>query len=429
MTTTDPTSDAASSAPPAVFNPLEEGFVDWPYDQYRRLRAEDPVHRSELLHGWVLTRFDDVRSVLRDPTVSAELENATPTPLTEGEISRRDEGQRTSLTMVLLDDPTHARLRKLVSQPFRPSEIEKLRAMIQDKVRTKADELVASATGTGNGTVELDLITDFAYPLPVEIFCRMLGIPDEDHTEFRYWINCVARSLDPVMDQAERDAVLAGIDEMYSYMDELVSAKRGRGDDDVLSGLIHAEEDGRGLTHEELIAQVITLYVAGHEPTAGLVGNGTRALSEVPDQWQALREDRSLLRNAVSELLRYDGPNQFVRRIAMRDTEFDTPGGSVTVPAHSVLYCSPGSANRDEAHWGPTVDQVDIRRGDAGTHLQFGAGIHSCLGSHLARLQAEEMFDALLDRFDHVELAGDPVWSTRMVIRGINQLPLRAHLA
>lgn len=435
MTTTD--AQGSPSAGPAVFDPLEEGFVDWPYDQYRRLRADDPVHHSELLHGWVLTRYDDVRSVLRDSTVSSEIDNATPTPLTESEIARRDKDQRNSRTLVLLDDPAHARLRKLVAQPFRPSEIEKLRAMVQDKVRAKADELVENARATagatagdgGDGTVELDLIADFAYPLPVEIFCQMLGIPDEDHTEFRYWINCVARSLDPVMDQAERDEMLAGMDQMYDYMDELVEAKRGRNDDDVLSGLIHAEEDGQSLTHEELIAQVLTLYVAGHEPTASLVGTGTRALLDHPDQWAAMRADRSLLRNAVTELLRYDGPNQFVRRIAMRDTVFDTPNGEVTVPARSVFYCSPGSANRDEAHWGPTVDQVDIRRPDAGTHLQFGAGVHSCLGSHLARLQAEEMFNALLDRVERFEPAGDPVWSTRMVIRGLSQLPLRAHLA
>jgi cytochrome P450 len=429
MTTTD--APGSPSAGPAVFDPLEEGFVDWPYDQYRRLRADDPVHYSELLHGWVLTRYDDVRSVLRDPTVSSEIDNATPTPITQSEITRRDRDERNSRTLVLLDDPAHARLRKLVSQPFRPSEIEKLRAMVQDKVRTKADELVAAAEATAGpgGAVELDLIADYAYPLPVEIFCRMLGIPDEDHTEFRYWINCVARSLDPVMDQDERDEVLAGMDQMYDYMDELVEAKRGRDDDDVLSGLIHAEEDGDKLTHDELIAQVLTLYVAGHEPTASVVGTGTLALLDHPDQWAALRADRSLLRNAVAEFLRYDGPNQFVRRIAMRDTTFETPSGPVTVPARSVLYCSPGAANRDEAYWGPTVDQVDIRRSDAGTHLQFGSGVHMCLGTHLARLQAEEMFDALLDRVERFEPAGDPVWSTRMIIRGLNQLPLRAHLA
>ena len=221
---------------------------------------------------------------------------------------------------------------------------------------------------------------------------------------------------------------MAAIDEMYAFLEELVASKRGRDDGDILSGLVHAEADGETLSHEELLAQVMTLYVAGHEPTAGLVGNGMRALLDFPEQWAALRADRSLLRNAVAELLRFDGPNQFVRRVAMRDTTFDTPSGPVTIPARSVVYLSPGSANRDEAHWGPTVDEVDITREDAAGHLQFGAGIHACLGSHLARLQAEVMFTAVLDRFEDIEVAGEPVWSTRMVIRGLNRLPVRARL-
>jgi cytochrome P450 len=416
----------SAPAPAATFDPLEEGFVEWPYDQYRRLRAEDPVHRSELLHGWVVTRYDDANAILRDPSVSSVIDNADPTPYTVAEIERRDGAHRGGRTLVLLDDPDHARLRKLMSAPFRPRQIEGLRELVEERVRARVDELVARL---GPGTpVELDLIADFAYPLPVDIFCQMLGIPEEDHPVFRYWVNCIARSLDPVMDPAERDELMAATDDMYAFLEDLVAAKRGRDDGDLLSSLVHVEEDGETLTHEELLAQVMTLYVAGHEPTAGLVGNGMRALLEFPDQWAALRADPSLLRNAVAELLRYDGPNQFVRRVAMRDMPFDTPSGTVTIPAGSVLYVSPGSANRDEARWGDTVDEVDITREDAASHLQFGAGIHACLGSHLARLQAEVMFTAILDRFEDVEPAGEPVWSTRMVIRGLNQLPLRARL-
>lgn len=416
----------SAPAPPATFDPLEEGFVEWPYDQYRRLRAEDPVHRSELLQGWVVTRFADVNAILRDFSVSSVIDNADPTPYTVAEIQRRDSGHRGGRTLVLLDDPDHARLRKLMSAPFRPRQVEGLRDLVEERVRVRVDELVARH-GTGT-PVELDLIADFAYPLPVDIFCQMLGIPEEDHPVFRYWVNCIARSLDPVMDPAERDELMAATDDMYAFLEELVASKRGRDDGDVLSGLVHAEADGETLTHEELLAQVMTLYVAGHEPTAGLVGNGMRALLDFPDQWAALQADRSLLRNAVAELLRFDGPNQFVRRIAMRDMTFATPSGPVTIPARSVIYASPGSANRDEAHWGPTVDEVDITRVDASGHLQFGAGIHACLGSHLARLQAEVMFTAILDRFEDIEPAGEPVWSTRMVIRGLNQLPVRARL-
>jgi cytochrome P450 len=416
-------------APAALFDPLEEGFVEWPYDQYRRLRAEDPVHHSELLHGWVVTRYHDVNRVLRDHGVSAEIDKAAPTPLTVAEIERRDnggDGHRGGRTLVLLDDPDHARLRKLIAPPFRARMVDGLRDLVHERVRTCVDGLVARH-GAGVA-VELDLIADFAYPLPVDIFCQMLGIPEEDHPVFRYWVNCIARSLDPVISAAERDELIRATDDMYTFLEGLVEAKRGHDDGDLLSTLVHAEEDGETLTHEELLAQIMTLYVAGHEPTAGLVGNGMRALLAAPDQWAALLADRSRLRNAVAELLRFDGPNQFVRRIATSDMTFDAPSGPVTIPSGAVMYLSPASANRDEDYWGPTVDEVDIAREDASTHLQFGAGIHACLGSHLARLQAEEMFTAVLDRFEDVEPAGDPEWNTRMVIRGLNRLPVRARL-
>lgn len=411
---------------PVEFDPLEEGFVDWPYDQYRRLREQAPVHRSELLHGWVVTRYADVNLLLRDPAISVEIEKAHPTPLTTSEIERRDSSFGSGRTLVLLDDPDHARLRKLVAKPFRASKIDQLQSLIHERIGARVDALVA-LHGAGE-LVELDLIADFAYPLPVEIFCELLGIPEEDHPIFRYWVNSIARSLDPVMEPAERDQLLQDMIDMYAFLEELVATKRASDDDDVLTDLIRAEEDGETLTHEELIAQVITLYVAGHEPTAGLVGNGLRALLDFPDQWKLLQGDRSLLRGAVTELLRYDGPNQFVRRVTLRDVDFATPTGVVTIPTGSVVYCSPGSANRDEAQWGPTVDEVDITRVDASAHLQFGAGIHSCVGSHLARVQAEAMFGAILERFDDIEVAGAPVWSTRMVIRGLSSLPIRARL-
>jgi cytochrome P450 len=408
---------------PAMFNPLAEGFVEWPYDQYRRLRAEDPIHRSELLHGYCVTRFADVNTILRDSTVSSEIDNATPTPLTIDEIRRRDEAPRGGRTVVLLDDPDHAQLRRLIMKPFRPREVDSMRELVEERVRLRTDQLI---TEHGTGLIEFDLIEDFAYPLPVEIFCQMLGIPEEDHPVFRFWVNCIARSLDPVMGAVERGELMGHIDDMHEFIEQLVADKRQRDDDDILSSLIHAEDDGQSLTREDLTAQIMTLYVAGHEPTAGLVGNGMLALLDHPDQWALLQSDRSLLRNAVSELLRYDGPNQFVRRVATRDMDFDTPDGTVTIPAGSVIYASPGSANRDGTRWGVSVDDVDITRPDAGQHLQFGAGVHACLGSHLARLQAETMFTALLDRFDGIELAGEPDWNTRMVIRGLNRLPVRA---
>lgn len=407
-----------TDAEPVAFNPLEEGFVESPYEQYARLRAEDPVHRSELLHGWVVTRFDDVGAILRDASVSSDIDNATPTPLTGPEIARRDEQARGGNTLVLADDPEHARLRKLLARPFRPREIELLRDQIVERV-THTLDAVRDRRGPA---ASFDLIEEFAYPLPVEIFCEMLGVPDEDHPRFRHWTQCVARSLDPLMDEDEREECMLGVDEMYAYLEDQALEKRENPGDDLMSSLVHAEVDGERLSHEDLMAQLLTLYVAGHEPTAGLIGNGTLALLRDRPQFDRLRREPELRRTAISELLRFDGPNQFVRRVATRPMDV----GDETIEAGDVIYASPGSANRDPLRWGETADRVVVDRPDAGQHLQFGAGVHACLGSHLARLQAEVAFAAIFDRLDDLELAGEPEWSTRMVIRGLNRLPVSA---
>jgi cytochrome P450 len=404
------------------FNPLEEGFLDSPYEQYARLRDADPVHYSDLLWGWVVTRFDDVGTLLRDPTISSDIHNATPNPLTETELARLAERSRASRTVVLMDDPDHARIRKLMAKPFRPREIDELRASITARVDRALEHLRKTR---GDGRVELDLVGDFAYPLPVEVFSEMLGVPEEDSPRFRYWTQCVARSVDPILGPEEREVCLAGLDEMYAYLEGQADEKRARPADDLLSYLVHVEIDGERLTQEDLMGQLVTLYMAGHEPTAALIGAGTLALLRAPDQLKRLRNDPSLLRNAISELLRFDGPNQFTRRITTQPTVV----GDTELPAGSVIYASPASANRDPRRWGDTADQVVVDREDAGQHLQFGAGIHACLGSHLARLQAEIVFTAILERLENLELAGEPEWSTRMFIRGLHRLPVTCSIA
>jgi cytochrome P450 len=265
----------------------------------------------------------------------------------------------------------------------------------------------------------MDVIGDFAYPLPVAIFNDMLGLPDEDAPRVRSWIQAVARMLDPVLDDDEHARCQALMDEMYDHLDGLIEEKRRSPADDVLTELVQAEEDGDRLTRDELVAQVVTLYVAGHEPTMSLIGNGLLALLRQPEQLALLRAQPDLLPNAVNELLRYDGPNQFVRRIA---TQPMTIGGRA-VAAGDVIYPCVGAANRDPARW-DDPDRVHVDRADAAHHVQFGSGVHHCLGSHLARLQAEVALGALVFRLDDVALAGEPVWSERMVIRGLQALPI-----
>ena len=407
-----------TGAAAVAFDPLAEGFAESPYEQYARLRDHDPVHRSELLQGWVVTRYDDVGKLLRDPSVSSDIHHATPNPLTVMELELLSEQPRASRTIVLMDDPDHARIRALMAEPFRPREIEKLRERVTTRIDRAVDRLREQH---GGDRTELDLVGEFAYPLPVEIFSEMLGMPEEDSPRFRYWAQCVARMVDPIMGAEERAECTRGLDEMYAYLEDQADRKRADPSDDLMSTLVHAEIDGERLSQEDLVAQLVTLYMAGHEPTASLVAAGTLALLREPDQLARLRADRGLLRNAVSEFLRFDGPNHFVRRITTRPTVV----GDTELPAGAVIYASPASANRDPRRWGDDADHVRVDRADASQHLQFGAGVHACLGSHLARLQAEIAFTAILDRLDHLELAGHPDWGNRMFIRGLTALPVR----
>jgi cytochrome P450 len=396
----------------AVFDPFADGFAASPYEQYARLRAEDPVHWSTLLEGWVLTRHDDVAAVLRDGTVSVELDKAAPSALVEMQRARLRANGRPTTSVVLRDDPDHNRLRKLLQQPFGPRPVEALRSLVTRRVDAVMDQLAPLGT--------MDVIADFAYPLPVGVYCAMLGMPEEDSPRFRSWTMAVARSLDPVLSPAEHARCKTAIDEMYAYLEAQVDAKRETPGDDIMTALVQAEDDGDRLTRDELVAQLVTLYVAGHEPTTTLIGNGLLALLDHPDQLALLRSQPSLLPNAIHELLRYDGPNQFVRRIAVEPLQLgpDVP----EIAPGDVVYACIGAANRDPARW-TDADQVIIDRPDAARHLQFGAGIHTCLGTHLARLQAEIALGALLT-LPNLRLDGTPVWSERMVLRGLHTLPI-----
>jgi cytochrome P450 len=248
----------------------------------------------------------------------------------------------------------------------------------------------------------------------------MLGIPDEASARFRGWTAAVARSLDLVISDEDYDACMAQLDEMEGYLSEVVEWKRAHPADDVLTALVQAEEDGERLTHQELVAQLITLYVAGHEPTTALIGNGMVGLFAHPEQLDALCAQPDLVPAAVHELLRYDGPNQFVRRIAIEPLTID---GAAVEPGQ-VLYLGVGAANHDPARWGDDADALRIDRPDAAQHVQFGGGIHLCLGAHLARLQAEVALRALLTRLHDLRPDGPPEWSGRTTLRSVARVPI-----
>jgi cytochrome P450 len=403
-----------------AFDPFEAGFTEWPYDQYARLRQHDPVHHSDLMQAWMLTRYDDVHRVLKDPGMSTVIDNATPTPNTRMEIERRTEIGYESNPLPLLDEPDHSRVRKMIAPTFRKGSVTDLRATIERHV----DDLLGRIVERGGPSGELDLVGDLAYPMPVRVICELMGIPDEDGDEFRRWVQLVAMGLDPIIDADAREASLAGGEEMRDYLRAQVRTKQAHPTDDLTSALVHYEEDGDRLDADELIAQLQTLYIAGHEPATAVLGNGMRGLLTQPAEFDRLWSDPALVPGAVLELLRYDGPNQFVRRVALEDLHFD--GG--TVPAGAVVYPCIGAADHDPDEFGADADVIRVDRPEAVHHLQFGAGTHSCLGTHLAKLELEVTLDRLVQRFARLELVEAPTWSPRMVLRSVNQLRLRYEL-
>jgi pimeloyl-[acyl-carrier protein] synthase len=390
---------------PVQFNPLLPEFIEDPYPLYHRLRAEDPVHQSPL-GLWVLSRYDDILMLLRDPRFGRRGFQAL--------ISARFGRAGLGPSMLLQDPPDHTRLRTLVNKAFTPRVIEGLRGWIQQMV----DALLDAAADRG----EMDLIADFAYPLPVSVICEMVGVPAQDRDRFRHWSNDVARSLDALV-LADPDVVArasAAGDAMNAYFRDLVAERRRAPRGDLLSALIAVEEAGDRLSTEELFANVVLLLLAGHETTANLLGNGVLALLRHPEELLRLRRDPSMIESAVEELLRYDSPVQRVSRITNEDVTI----GDRTIPTGSLVLALLGAANRDPAHFaGP--DRLDLTRED-NRHLAFGWGIHFCLGAPLARLEGQIAIGSLLRRMPRLSLATDRVeWRQTATLRGLTTLPVR----
>jgi cytochrome P450 len=403
---------------PVMLNPFEPGFFDDPYPQYRRVREQDPVHLSPI-GAFALFRYEDVHRVLRDPSLSVEERHMMPLvaaqdPEIEAMIAERRETGG-SHSMLNVDPPDHHRLRRLVSKVFTPRTIEELRPRIQQLVDEHLD--AAIATGT-----DVDLIADLAFPLPFIVISEMLGIPEgRDRSQLREWSGAVVKTFDPILTREEILASFEAMDNINEYINEVIAWKREHPSDDLLTALIAAEDEGDRLSEVELIEQVLLLYIAGHETTVNLVGNGTLALLRNRDQRDLLVTDPSVDATFVDELLRYDSPVQISRRITLAPYEI----GGKTIDTGSIVMTCLGSANRDAEKWGPSADQLDLRRADARDHMSFGGGFHSCLGAHLARLEGQVAISTLFRRFPNVELATDHVeHNGRIVLRGLAELPV-----
>ena len=393
------------------YNPFQPGFTDDPYPHLREMREADPVHQS-MLGVWVLFRYDDVFRLLRDPTLSVEDGKATPTPLmqmvrdTMGDVA--DMGNSSMLNR---DPPDHTRLRRLVSKAFTPRMVERLRPRIEQLVE---DGLEAAGA-------EWDVIDGLAFPLPFQVISELLGTPETDSAQLREWSGLVVRSLEPVVDPEQLRLIGEAARSINGLVTEIIEWKRTNPADDLLTAMIHAEEDGDKLSEQELAEQVALLYLAGHETTVNLIGNGTLALLRHRDQFELLRDDPTLDPGAVEELLRFDSPVQNSRRITLAPLTID--GKEIDPGTFVVLGLA--SANHDPDKWGPTAEDLDLRRPNASQHVSFGGGHHYCLGSHLARLEAEVAIGRLVRHFPRVELSGDPVWNGRINLRGMTSLPVR----
>jgi cytochrome P450 len=402
---------------PVAFNPFDPEFRRDPVPSYRRLREEDPTHYSSL-GVWVLSRYADCLAVLRHPRASSDARNSSSFQdffeNLNGEDAEALTDMRRLRPFLFMDPPDHTRLRGLVAKAFTPRVVEGLRPRVQQLV----DELLDGVAERG----EMELIDDVAYPLPVRVISEMLGVPAEGHETFKGWSRELARSLDPDFmvpaDVLERrqQAVLA----FNEYFRGLIVERRTNPREDLLSALIAAEDEGHRLTEDELLSTCTLLLVAGHETTVNLIGNGMLALLRHPDQLARLRNDPSLARGAVEELLRYDPPVTMTARVAMEDLEV----GGITVEAGSQVILLLGAANRDPAQFAEP-DHVDLTRPD-NHHLGFGHGIHFCLGAPLARVEGQIALTELAQRFPDLEAAVDePEYKENIVLRGLARLPMR----
>jgi hypothetical protein len=313
--------------------------------------------------------------------------------------------------LLTMDPPDHTRLRRLVSGAFTPRAI----AGLEPWIREVTVRLLANADGAAG----FDLIQALAFPLPIAVICRLLGVPAEDQAQFRVWGHDVAATLDPqTAAQAQtRAAELA----LTDYLQDLVRQRRADPDDSILSALIAAEEGGDKLSPGEVVSTALLLLVAGFETTVNLIGNGTVALLGEPGSWQRLRQDPALIPAAIEEMLRYDSPVQLTSRIATEDAE---AGGRVIAAGRAVIV-SIGGANRDPAVF-EQPDEFRIDRPDPGRHLAFSLGIHHCIGASLARLEARIAIEELTRRYPSLELAAPPARRPLLVLRGFESVPVRA---
>ena len=397
----------------SLYHLLDPEVLANPYPLYRRLRTEAPVHWDPFLHAWVVTRYSEVVRVLHD--FSAD---RTPSP---EQLERMNLSAISPIAavmvkqMLFLDAPAHTRLRSLASSAFTPARVRVLQSHIQQIADTLIDAAMAAQPG------QMDIIAEFAEPLPAIVTAEMLGVPIGDHRQLKDWTAVFAEMLGNFQHNPDHvPKVLRALEEMLEYFRERVRELRAHPREGLINSLLTAEINGDRLTEEEVIANSIVTMVGGQETTTNLIGNGLLALLRYPAEMQRLRDDPGLIPSAVEELLRYESPSQHTARLARTDVEL----GGRKIRKRDAVIAVMGAANRDPERF-PDPDRLDLARTD-NRHLAFGWAAHFCFGAALARIEGQVSFSTILRRMPELALQPVPLqWRTNLGLRGLVALPVR----
>lgn len=396
---------------PELFNPFKPGFDENPYEHYRTLRDTNPVQEHPM-GFWFVSRHADVSTLLRDARLSVADRNLAAGPMRDQFEKLVTDAPVKLVTMMDSDPPDHTRLRSLVGKVFTPRSVAALEPMVTELVDESLDRIADAGS--------VNLIDALAFPLPFAVISAMLGMPDTDPKRLLELTETLIVALEPVTDPDVMTSIAKAEVELSGMMQEIITWKRNNPADDLLTALIQAEQNGDFLSDDELVGQVLLLYIAGHHTTVNLIGNGVAALLRHPDQLALLRSNPDLIGNAVEEFLRYDSPTHQTRRITLAPYQI----GDREVPTGAMIIACLGAANRDERAFGPDADVLRLDREQARHHVSFSAGAHHCLGSALARLEGRVAIGRLVTRFPGLALSGRVRWNGRINLRGATDIPV-----
>jgi pimeloyl-[acyl-carrier protein] synthase len=394
-------------------NPETQEFVNNPYPVFDRLRNDAPVWWSAKSKYWIVSRYTEARAILRDLDYEKGFHRFKQGPAIADLFPQvRAIKKAASSWMLQMDPPDHTRIRSLVNKAFTPKIVSEMHPDIESIANSLLDDVQKKG--------EMDVMQDFAFPLPVMVISDMLGVPRSDRDKFKHWSDGLVGALNPRREFIKVTRAGSAVEELNQYLTPLVEERRKNPKNDLISLLVQAEEEGNKLTREEVLSNCILLLVAGHETTVNLIGNSVLSLLHHPEQLDLLKKQPELTESAVEEVLRFESPVQTVRRVAGDDLEL--AGNKLKKEDFIMIFL--GSANRDPEHF-ENADKFDITRKE-NKHLAFSEGIHYCLGASLARTEGRVAIQHLFNRLPNLKLASDKIeFKMPFALRGPRVLPVK----